>query len=208
VVSVEISLPVIKTENEEFICDHQNCGLKFTNGFKLSVHRRTHIMRQKQHTGEKRHKCPNTKCGFMTNVKSNYTKHMSICQKNIFKCDFDGCEDFFTKVVHLRRHKQQFHNLNTTQLTQIQLTQNDSTITINNNTYSNSNSDSNSDTQKSNENREVQSPKTKARKYRKQQRNNCLKRNVFGDYQCYYGNCGKLFKEKIRLVYHLRTHTE
>jgi hypothetical protein len=76
----------------------------------------------------------------------------------------------------------------------------------NNNTYSNSNSYS--DTQKSNENREVQSPKKKATKYRKQQTNNCLKRNVFGDYQCYYGNCGQLFKEKIRFVYHLRTHTE
>jgi hypothetical protein len=189
-----MSLPVIKRENEEFICDHQSCGLKFANGFKLSVHRRTHIMRQKQYIGEKRYKCANTKCGFMTNVKSNLTKHMSICQKNIFKCDFDGCDDFFTKVVHLRRHKQQFHNLNTTQFTQ-----NDSTITTTNNTYSNSNSNSN---------REVQSPKDKARKYRKQQRNNCLKRNVFGDYQCYYGNCGKVFKEKIRLVYHLRTHTE
>ncbi len=36
VVSLEISLPVINTENEEFICDHQNCGLKFQNGLKLS----------------------------------------------------------------------------------------------------------------------------------------------------------------------------
>jgi len=116
-----------------YTCDAPNCGKTFRTRQHLNRHRDSvhlkikircpypgcdkefserEILRNHQkivHMDLVKYRCEAPSCGFKTNHKGNWRKHLSIHPSQSFTCDFPKCGKNFTTQFELKRHRSEGH---------------------------------------------------------------------------------------------------
>jgi hypothetical protein len=100
-----------KNKNKiEFVCDYENCGLKFTRQQALNRHI------QERHTKNADYPCPFMDCKTSRNVypfvsKRQLNEHIKFVHgDDIFECN--ECENKYTTINSLRTHTKNVHGVN------------------------------------------------------------------------------------------------